>query len=272
MYIYCERRSNDREDFIEDSIQLRHAIKHGVVAYKEGLDITGKKVIGHGKTPPGNPLWPNRQQVNLASAYFNTKTFKEYARREFKICKFAPDAIVATIEEMGLNKAAIKHIGPKQTPLCFLKTTKDVVNQLYDFYEYEFARLDGDNCLVQEFVTMYNEYRVFVVDGKPITGAGCVEDDTPLENVHLFNHCMQKVRGHSPSLGYKDLAQEYKFAAKALARSFAQEGLRDYALDLFYHPDSKTIGIIELNPISHSGFYAIDYSRLFEAIHNYGEM
>jgi hypothetical protein len=110
---------------------------------------------------------------------------------------------------------------------------------------------------------MNYEYRVFVVDGVPVTGAGCVEARTPLENTTLFDPWMENKRNQSEPEEDISLAARYKAFAHRVAFFLKEEGLLDYTLDLFHN---SSIGIVELNPIHHSGFYACDYSAIFRAI------
>lgn len=51
--------------------------------------------------------------------------------------------------------------------------------------------------LIQEFKQMKYEYRFFVFNGVLISGAGCVEEHTPLVNTKQFNTLMEEYRNET---------------------------------------------------------------------------
>ena len=266
--IYCERTTNDREEFIEDKIQLSTALHYTNLVYahtnQPSVYTKTATCIGHGKHPKVSK-WPRRSQLGLVERYADSPTFKKYCNRKYVITEFHPDKITAATEEFMSDHFVLKHCGNKQASLCyFSRDTAQEKGQLLAHYEYIFAQLEGDKCMLQEYTPMDFEYRIFVVDGVPITGAGCLEDRTPLENMALWDPMMQRKRNSSAIEEDLSLCIRYRDFARKMAPLFKEEGILDYTLDLF--SNSNGIGIIELNPIAHSGLYAIDYDALFKAI------
>ena len=265
--VYNRRKSNDREDFIEDKIQLEAAILsgHNVVA---GGDCLNAIVIGHGgsDTIIRNAKYPSLEQINKAKKYYNLRTFERYALREFIFCKFNHEAVEFSCNALSHPKSFVKFVeNPKQTRNAVIDKSKDISQQLIDIYDYEFVLHEDGLTMVQDHIKMHYEYRIFVINGQPITGAGCVESNTPLENDILFDCKLEDTRGKFP-VDLPEVADLYReFAQDIACPELAKEGMKDYVLDLFMDGNSN-IGIIELNPIHKSGFYAIDYNALFNAI------
>lgn len=133
------------------------------------------------------------------------------------------------------------------------------------FISYEGCRR---GLLVAPDVSMTREYRLFVVDGEVITGAGCIEADTPLLSsmTSPFSLRMERLRGDGEvTTDNAPLLQRYVGRARSLAEEFAQEGRRTFVLDLAYLEHSDQIVIVELNPLMNAGFYASNIELLYGA-------
>ena len=106
---------------------------------------------------------------------------------------------------------------------------------------------------------MEYEYRFFVVNGEVVTGAGCVEEFTPLNNRAQFDDRMRQVRSEGgPVTSQPEILERYLSFAKQAASEFSAEGLLNtYSLDLATGSDGQTL-IIELNGLPNSGLYASD--------------
>lgn len=275
--LYFESKTTDREDFIEDKIQLSTAMQSGVPVLKGNITEIeqGDIIIGNGVSDgqyKDIQAYPRVDQISKAAKYHQHKTFLKYAGREIIQCKFDLQELVQASVSLGGN-CVIKNMSRAKASMIgkiYAQTHRTSEEQIMDIYQYSLIQLEGDEAIAQEFINMNYEYRVFVVNGVPITGAGCIEGNTPLENYLIFDSKLQKIRGESSSSIQQKAATRYWNFANEVTPQFEKEGVLDYTLDLFID-DNDNIGIIELNPIHRSGFYAINYDLLFKAILRIGE-
>jgi hypothetical protein len=122
---------------------------------------------------------------------------------------------------------------------------------------------DAGQCLlVQERIPLRDEYRVFVVDGTPVTGAGKVDDRTPADNIVRFDPAFQG-QGDVPVRLDPDLAERYRQFALAFTKGTRR---RDYTLDLAV--SGPRIVCVEMNPLylGRVGLFACDLDALVDAV------
>ena len=69
-----------------------------------------------------------------------------------------------------------------------ITTAQDIHNQLSDIFGWTLVREEGrpEAFLLQDGIEMQYEYRLFVVNGKIIAGAGCIEEFTPYDRDRDF--------------------------------------------------------------------------------------
>lgn len=154
------------------------------------------------------------------------------------------------------------------------RSDRQIEQALMDTFEYTLINLAGkpDQFMVQERVDMTHEYRVFVVDGVAVAGAGCLEECTPLDNAgDAFDLRTREARG---TLGTKpteagehaDVVARYREALPKIIDDL-QAGnpkLGTFVVDLCMVGDQ--VAVVELNPARCAGFYALDVDRLLEAL------
>lgn len=121
--------------------------------------------------------------------------------------------------------------------------------------------------LVQEFKQMKYEYRFFVYNGVLISGAGCVEEHTPLVNTKQFNTLMEAYRSETVIEDCPQIVERYIEVAKQIVSltNATEPNVKNYSLDLCLYEDD-TIGMIERNPFSNSGLYAQDLESIVKAV------
>lgn len=128
--------------------------------------------------------------------------------------------------------------------------------------------------LVSQLVPMTYEYRTFVVDGRVVTAAGCIEEFTPLDNTSRFDPRMRRARANgvafdiderSPIETNHQLAGDYVAFAQEIAAGLP-EGQRTVVIDLAFDPHDNTIRVVELNSMPNSGLYACDVDALHHAL------
>jgi hypothetical protein len=164
--------------------------------------------------------------------------------------------------------------------------------------------------LLQEYVPMRFEYRFFIVDGRPVTGAGCVVEHTPLFADHRpgassFSPLVRERRAVNLHAGVEDeldngtwhdtvpypgpldhdapvatpvvsdasLVERYLTLATAFAAQAAGEGVlpRAYTLDVATHRDTGQPLAIECNGLTNSGLYAIKPRLVVRALLSAGD-
>lgn len=122
--------------------------------------------------------------------------------------------------------------------------------------------------LVAPDVAMTREYRLFVVDGQVVSGAGCIEADTPLNMSFTspFSLRMERTRGDGQvETDNSALLRRYVERAGQLAHALRAEGRGTCVIDLAYLEETDEIVIIELNSITNAGFYASNIELIYAA-------
>lgn len=133
---------------------------------------------------------------------------------------------------------------------------------------YDLALFEGepDAVLVQQKARMRYEYRMQVIGGRPACGAGCVERYTPADNTgERYDPRMEETRNNGRIESHPDIARLYEAFALETAHAIRGEVEGPYVMDL-YLDDAGQPHVIELNPQSNSGLYALDMDALLTAI------
>jgi hypothetical protein len=238
--------------------------------------------------------WPCRNG-SLANRYGELETFRNNAGRRVKMADMPGEATGHTLppvsdrytyEPTKLGDAMIgfagcdimiKQVYPAKTlpVLPFqldTETSLEACEQLFqNEVGYHIARFEGDPAalLVQEKVTMTNETRFFVISGAVVTGAACIESNTPAQNPDnmLITDETEYLRNRGNiTVSPLTSAQLTHFAVQiATEIGIETPALRNYTLDVALNEDGVPL-IIELNPADNAGLYAIDAKRLFQAI------
>lgn len=114
------------------------------------------------------------------------------------------------------------------------------------------------HLVVQGRIRPTFEYRIMVIDGRPVTGSGCIEVFTPAENTAIFDPQMEEIRSNGDVVSRPDLVERYLAFAETFCAEFAREngeGL-DYSLDVCIDANTGKVVPIELNPPLNVGAYA----------------
>lgn len=177
---------------------------------------------------------------------------------------------VAAVVKIAGHKLGIARIELDADP-------RTVEDRLHEAFDWSMVRLDGqaDAFLVSPWIDMTCEYRMFVVDGRPITGAACIEEYTPLDHSGPtpFDTAMRVRRGNhiaaaadSPVTDDPATVAAHLVAAGPVIDHLASIGLRTYVVDLAHVPDQGRSVVIEFNTLPNSGLYACDAQRLADAL------
>ena len=139
---------------------------------------------------------------------------------------------------------------------------------------WELIRLAGRRrtLLVQDWIPMAYEYRLFVVDGRIITAAGCVEEHTPYSRPDVdtrFDARLRERRGNqitaeldTPVVERPDLVTRFLLAGVPIAARFDGTVSIDLALDA----ERDEIVVVELNTLPNAGLYATDADAVHRAL------
>lgn len=235
-----------------------------------------------------DPIGTDERAVRTAGNYARSATFLRHAGRALALT--GGDVEGEAGIEAGL-RATVNACGHGQ---LFLKTVVKGFARRFDvdpskaLWPQLCAQDDADECsgvglswipvqhegaqadvlLVQEAFEPRYEYRVFIVDGKPVTSAGCIEAFTPLQNAETFDCQMEEVRSNGVVVTEPALRDRYIAFAETFCREFAAEhgeGL-DYSLDLAVDGRDGAIVCQELNPPLNLGRYASSLDAWLSAI------
>lgn len=130
--------------------------------------------------------------------------------------------------------------------------------------------------LIQQWVPMRYEYRLFIVDGVPVSGAGCVEEFTPLDHLWLeenpFDPQMRMLRGNGIAAygdteveKRPDLVKRYLEFATPIAKSLPTE-MNTVVMDVAIGAHTGEPLIVEFNTLPNSGLYASDVHAVYRAL------
>lgn len=254
---------DDREEKIEsDHIERALlAALPGQIAIVSTFPSDATHVFGR---PPKNWARPATLSYPAASHlhldYWNWEGFLSNARRTTQVHDLAgASKRVAEIHATG-HDAFVKATMPKfHTSVVPRGTT---LSRHLDALVYSF--IDRGPCLiVQERVEMKHEYRIFVVDGEPVTGAGTVFSHTPDDNQAPFNPLVSTNPSDDNCTSDEALVRRYlDFARQVIPLMPTQSFSLDVAMI------NGEIGIVELNPLmlGQIGLFACDPTLLTSAV------
>lgn len=127
--------------------------------------------------------------------------------------------------------------------------------------------------VISDLVDMQNEYRIFIVNHKPVAGSPCFRNSTPFDAYNRGRFDPRLCVGHSAYETYQDENTRKRVAQYAkLARKFCKEmketspDTGSYVLDVAWSDDINAPLAIEINTVSWSGAYQIDMRRVCAAV------
>lgn len=190
----------------------------------------------------------------------------------------------------GHRAAVVKHTGRK-IGVARIELTDDIQilqDQLSDAFGWTLVRISGlpGQFQISTWLDMRYEYRLFIVEGRVVTGAGCIEEFTPLDHYPdewLLDPWVCEVRSNGiagpvgaegavgadtvPSVPEHrpGLAAWYGHYGAQLAEQLPQ-GQRTVVLDLACVTGREDPVIVELNGLPNAGLYACDADRLARAL------
>lgn len=260
-----------------------------VMKIQEGLDRANEQPDLYRLYGPVSRYSPENLDADtqdaLAARYGDSETFLRLAGRKIARCGYAESDepeyeigldvrdFLRSLSAQGVKRAAVKSFRSKKMDLttldlpegddALISTIDDVLLSSMTMHLIGYPGA----LLAQEWVPMEYEYRVFIVNGKPVTGAGCIEEFTPLNADDDFSALMRRSRSEMSEVESKpELRDRYVEFARAAAAEFTTEGRVTYVLDLAVNADTGEPLVIELNGLRNSGLYASRPARVTEAL------
>ena len=237
-------------------------------------------------------VWPRTNDF-FVERYAELKTFRIHAGRTIILADM-PGEKCTDLSPFGEGRYVYDHLGEamlqfhekpyfikqvrpaKSLPLINMRianglTPNEAISEFVDRVEFHIARYEGERnaLLLQEKIAMTHETRFFIVDHSVICGAACIEENTPRKNP--FGDKLPPIfeinRNGEDRVRSETVANCLMSAAQQIAQDIKNEEprMRDYVLDLALDENDNPI-IIECNPLSNSGLYALDTDRLVTAI------
>lgn len=184
----------------------------------------------------------------------------------------------------GHQDAVVKVDGLKlgMTKVMLTDNADDLREQLTDDrcgLGWTMIRLEGvpEMFRVCAHIPMTYEYRLFVVDGRIVTGAGCIEENTPLSHdtsEGVLDPWMRATRGNgiAADLG-GDSEPEYQPGRARWYAHWAQplldtlpEGQNTLVMDVATSGDRDDPVLVEFNALPNAGLFACDIDALATAV------
>ena len=253
--------------------------------------IVGRILKGDGAATAGwDTAWPSQAGMAAACRHFLNPAFARHAGRAVSVASHCqsdagPQAMAypALADEILRMSAAhgpgiaVKLASEQKYATVLMgdiqpgQDRSSVERWLYRHFEWGLVHVESGIplFLVQERVRMECEYRVVVIDGKAVAGAGCVERLCPPYNRgEAFDPIVEAGRRGSGHLeSNPSLVRSMVGAAEAAARDMMAEDpeLRDGTYDMALI-DGDRIGLIEVNPAASFGLYAMRYGLALDAM------
>lgn len=167
----------------------------------------------------------------------------------------------------GIRRGVVKSVERKNGIWSIeLDSDPEVVrDRLMSAMDWTYIRLEGIEraLLAQDALELEWEYRLFVVDGIVISGAGCVEEFTPLDRelyAGPFDMRMRRIRGHLHQGPASEVEHRPEIAEALIAfgRDLARVHGGTVVIDVAVDRTSGRPVVVELNDLPNSGLYASD--------------
>lgn len=229
----------------------------------------------------GRMEWPPPSE-HFAQRYHLYETFRRHAGRLVIPCGVGVEDESTTLTEAigalkrhGLSRFVVKVMLSAKYGLHHFAvdpstSLSDIEAQVDSALNWTLVHAEGTpaSLLVQEWITMTHEYRLFIVDGRPVTGAACIEHFTPLDNTETFDPQMRVQRAASSPVVVDGDARDRLVAfgrTVAAELAFEQPELHHYVLDVALGADGQPL-VVELNGLLNSGLYASDTRAVVRAL------
>lgn len=285
--VFTERLDIDTDADIEDFWEDACRVSAAWVASDENLVV---KKAG----AKSAPLWDRDEMTrrlgpvtvvedgghHAADRYINHPIVQEHGGRAMHLGSIhgAPGTCVlewlaARHRDFGVKRGVVKAAASKNG-IWSVELDSDpriIAERLLEEMDWTFIRLEGgtNDVFAQDAIQLQWEYRLFIVDGEVISGAGCVEEFTPLDRKvgQAFDTRVRRVRGHlhqgepSPVENRPAIVNQLIEFGRGVAKQAGGTVVIDVALDADAVDLGNPLGtpvVIELNPLPNAGLFASD--------------
>lgn len=270
VYLYDGNRK--AEDRARDAA-TRHWVPIGVLFEQ----VRTGQTLPYGPVGEFSPL--ERLVDRRADRYQTTTTFTDNAGRKMILAGFRPNTGIELADAMadlaadGYDEAIIKAVRAKHGLWRVPISPNPAVNEETLFQHLDWALIQNEGSpatyLVQQVIDMTHEYRLFIVDGHPVTGAACIEEHTPLDANpgDQFSPLVRARRGtNDPIVTDRAIVDRLLRFGRTVTSQATLEGSmpRAYVLDVALSADKPVV--VEMNSIENAGLYASDPLRVTQAL------
>lgn len=216
--------------------------------------------------------------VDAASDYVSSPVFQRHCGRRVLNAPAVEEELEETLAELlGDRPHAdifVKTLRKKRSGMMRIEAGRPLWPQFYDHPRWEttaweIERFRGNRhfLLMQDVMRCSHEYRFFVVGGELVTGAGCIEAFTPLDNLETFDPQMETIRNRSEVSSHPDVRDRHLDLARRYVAEFSAEhgDDLDYCLDVCLNEAGESV-VIEMNPPINCGRYASDVGAWMDAV------
>ena len=276
----------DREDWLEQAARLEAAMR---LLDDPLLRVYGRGIVDRDGKPVENPVIDGRAyygevlnadirrpadyplETGNAHRYAESPVVRWLMRRETMLRPVNAGMVEQAVRDIASHGhgVVVKYVLREKTlPVVRLTAGEAMSFDAGLWLEWEDMRFEDepDGVLVQERVDMRREYRVFVVGGQPVCGAGCVERCTPADNEATFDPKVDERRNDGRVIGRPETVETYRRFAVEAARLIADEAYihGPYVMDLATVSGEPCV--VELNRMNNAGLYALDMDALLTAV------
>ncbi|WP_173051070.1 ATP-grasp domain-containing protein [Bosea sp. ANAM02] len=241
------------------------------------------------QAPALNIIWPRNGKLGAGERYWASAVLRSALNRQNQTSSGDPGGpggyVEATRRVLASTKRPLmakiifqaKYMPPTRLPLPVGREPTDSEIQSAYITAFEYCLLDcearREAFLIQEELRFIHEYRVIIVDGEPVAGAGTVEWLSPCWHDPAdgpFDPQVEHCRGDRDLVRDSDLVAQYVATARRLCRELdAEEGggrFRNCTMDFAVNADDGSICLIETNSLDRVGIYAMDYAPVLSAL------
>lgn len=289
------REDGDFEHFVENMARYDAAGLAFGYGNTTVMNHAGEHLVSHFQLLDGAPILPGEETEpdfvfgpvakwghghqyrsegsDIADRYWDIPAFRQLSGRRWELAGFYPDdpnardllEVLQDLFDDGVRSFVVKGTEPKTMLVKF-----DLAQRPVSLYGDEVPSEITDGVmhreghsnvfLVQERIPMVHEYRCFMAGPVPASGAGCIEEFTPLDgHGDAFDIRVEDVRGSGTVANNDAMVRALKdFAGYAGALLYGQAPQLGHAwvMDVALNSSTGEFVVIELNPPRNAGLYA----------------
>jgi len=231
--------------------------------------------------------WPDLRAVRCAEQWYEQRAFRDAAGRWIGVFDIPAEdgcgigaanslpsalSVYARDADRDVFLKVVSHAkyGCWKVHIPRGTSPKNVWDIILGELEYTVVHLAGSPraILASAWTDLRYEYRLIVIDGQVVAGAGCIDAmdpyfavETPFDpQMETYRNCGEIAR--LPALAQSYAAFGYELAARAVRE---QATMRHYTLDLALNPQGRIV-VVECNPTLNFGLYCARYEHILPAI------